>query len=81
MEYPERLKEIDLPTLSYRRVRGDMITVYKIIYGIYHKECCPKLITLHEKTGKIGRHSKSLYQDSSKMDVRKYSFTQRIVAV
>ena len=27
--YPERLKLLDLPTLCYRRLRGDMIEVYK----------------------------------------------------
>ena len=29
LDYPERLKVIDLPTLRYRRMRGDMIEVYK----------------------------------------------------
>ena len=49
MEYHERLEALQLPTLSYRRVRGDMITVYKIINKIYHQECCPILQTLYEK--------------------------------
>ena len=35
LTYPERLKALNLPTLSYRRVRGDMIEVYKIIFNIY----------------------------------------------
>ena len=29
--YEVRLKKLNLPTLSYRRLRGDMIQVYKII--------------------------------------------------
>ena len=29
LDYPERLKLLDLPTLRYRRMRGDMIEVYK----------------------------------------------------
>ena len=29
--YPERLKKLNLPTLAYRRIRGQMIEVYKII--------------------------------------------------
>ena len=28
LNYPERLKKLDLPTLAYRRARGDMIQVY-----------------------------------------------------
>ena len=35
--YPDRLKELKLPTLSYRRLRGDMIEVYTIINGIHDK--------------------------------------------
>jgi ribonuclease P/MRP protein subunit RPP40 len=30
LSYPERLESLKLPTLSYRRVRGDMIEGYKI---------------------------------------------------
>ena len=29
LDYPERLKRINLPTLAYRRQRGDMIEVFK----------------------------------------------------
>ncbi|KAK8748335.1 hypothetical protein OTU49_016085 [Cherax quadricarinatus] len=34
MSYEERLREIGLTTLEDRRVRGDMITTYKILRGI-----------------------------------------------
>ena len=37
MTYEERLKALNVPTLTYRRLRGDMITVYKIMKGLYHK--------------------------------------------
>ena len=40
MSYEERLRELDLPTLVYRRARGDMIEVYKHL-NIYHKETLP----------------------------------------
>ena len=33
--YRERLELLGLPTLQYRRYRGDMIEAYKIIHGIY----------------------------------------------
>jgi len=32
-----------LPTLKYRRLRGDMIEVYKIIHGKYDKTCSLEL--------------------------------------
>ena len=31
LSYQERLRALDLPTLKYRRLRGDMIELYKII--------------------------------------------------
>jgi hypothetical protein len=34
MEYTERLKQLKMPTLKYRRMRGDMIEVFKIINDI-----------------------------------------------
>ena len=35
LSYPERLKKLNLPTLSYRRHRGDMIELYKTMNGLY----------------------------------------------
>ncbi|XP_069103920.1 uncharacterized protein [Argopecten irradians] len=38
LSYPERLKILNLPTLSYRRIRGDMIELYKLTNNIYDEE-------------------------------------------
>ena len=35
LSYPDRLRRLKLPTLSYRRHRGDMIHTYKYACGIY----------------------------------------------
>ena len=35
LSYEERLEVLDLPTLEHRRVRADMIEVYRIMKGIY----------------------------------------------
>ena len=32
LSYEERLKKLSIPSLSYRRFRGDMIEVYKYLY-------------------------------------------------
>ena len=37
----DRLKKLKLPTLSFRRVRGDMIELYKILYDKYDREAAP----------------------------------------
>ena len=34
MDYEERLRELKIPSLVYRRRRGDMIQMYKIINGL-----------------------------------------------
>ena len=41
LDYKERLRIIGLPTLAYRRMRGDMIEVYKHIH-IYDKTLYPR---------------------------------------
>ena len=38
LSYEEHLRKLELPTLSYRRLRGDMIEVYQIIQGHYDPE-------------------------------------------
>jgi len=35
LKYSDRLKKCKLPTLHYRRIRGDMIETYKILTGKY----------------------------------------------
>ena len=35
LPYKERLVQLKLPTLKYRRIRGDMIEVYKILTNKY----------------------------------------------
>ena len=37
MSYEERLRKLQLPTLRFRRLRGDMIETYKILTGKYDK--------------------------------------------
>ena len=39
----KRLQKLKLPTLVYRRLRGDMMEVYKIIHGIYDMKVSPCL--------------------------------------
>ena len=35
LHYEDRLRQLQLPTLKYRRIRGDMIELCKIFAGIY----------------------------------------------
>ena len=49
LEYPDRLRVLNLPTLKYRRIRGDMIELFKLYKGYYNIDvtffCKPKIDT------------------------------------
>jgi len=43
LSYIERLKQLQLPTLKYTRLRGDMIEVFKTVHNYYDSEAAIKL--------------------------------------
>ena len=45
--YEERLQRLKLPTLAYRRTRGDMIEVYKLLHGKYDSDVS-NIVKLHK---------------------------------
>ena len=77
LSYIERLKLLKIPTLVYRRLRGDMIDVYKIIHNmIYYHESVPNLLRNNEisqRTGNKG-HSLKLFTQRAKVNLRKIYF-------
>ena len=77
LPYPDRLRKLNLPTLKYRRRRGDMIEVYKILQNTYDPDCAPHL----QRSGREGRsHNFKLFKPQvQRLDIRKHSFTIRIV--
>ena len=61
--YEERLKRLHLPTLKYRRIRGDMIEVYKIFIGKYDTTVTNWLTGRHvERYYDLRGHKFSIYQ-------------------
>jgi hypothetical protein len=79
MIYKERLKYLNLPTLAYRRIRGDMIEVYKILQNKYDNDVIPNL-GLSDCTFTRGNALK-LTTVRPKYDIRKYFFSVRIVSM
>jgi len=75
----ERLKVLGIPTLKYRRCRGDMIEIFQILHGIYDTAVAP-VPPICQKSVTKG-NSCRLVKSFSRYDVRKYSFTQRIVNI
>ena len=67
-----------MPTLKYRRLRGDMIETFKIITCIYNNEVTEGIFDLDPNTRTRG-HSKKIKKKFCKINLRKFSFTNRIV--
>ena len=79
MPYRERLLRPQLHTIKFRRTRGDMIEVFKILTGKYDIQVSSALG--RSIYGGTRGHSLKLNTVRSKYDLRKYSFTNRIVNI
>jgi hypothetical protein len=79
LSYSERISKLGLPTLSYRRMRGDMIEMCKMIKGKYNKTSCDfiKLWTNQTRRSCNRGHGFNLFPQRVKLDLRKHSFTVR----
>ena len=79
LNYEERLSHLKLPTLKYRRLRGDMILTFNL-FNNGDNEVMGKLLKLHKGTNNIQTrgHNKKLIKDHFRLDIRKHSFSQRI---
>ena len=75
--YEERLNRLELSTLEERRVRGDMITLFKIVHGvdILDRE---NLVKMASSTYLRG-HPKKIFKEACQGDIKKYSFPYRSV--
>ena len=68
-----------MPTLKYRRIRGDMIEVYKILTNKYDSRVN---FHLEKQQDSIPRgHSLKLVNNTYHYDLRKFSFASSIVNV
>lgn len=74
--YTQRLKDLGLPSLQYRRARADMVQVYKIINNIDQVD--KDRITPIIQTRTRG-HKYKIFKRQVRLDIRKYSFSQRVV--
>ncbi len=79
LSYEDRLRKLNLPTLRYRRLRGEMIEIYKIMNEIYD----PEVSQIFEKRMKSSTrgHQHKIYKRYARLNVRKNSFGFRNVDV
>ena len=77
LSYEQRLVHLNLTSLKLRRLRGDLIQVFKIVHG-FDRLSFDDFFTLSQSTRTRG-HSLKLRKSFSRLDIRKYSFSQRVV--
>ena len=77
ISYGERLTECSLTTLETRRLKGDQIEVFMILNGY---ENVDKYVFLSlKKDSRTRGHEVKLVQDQCRLDIRKYSFSQKTI--
>ena len=74
--YSNRLQALDLPSLDYRRKRGDMILTFKLLNGFMDTD--PSLL-FEIKWNNTRGHKLKLFKKRCNLRIRKAFFTQRIV--
>ena len=75
LKYEERLKEMNLPSLSYRRKRGDLIEAYKLTHGHY---AINKNLLKLDKTSRTRGHMYKIEKQYCKLSVRQNFFAVRV---
>ena len=78
--YPERLARLKLPTLAFRRLRGDMIQVYRIMHRFADIQPCT-LFDMEPKVGSLRGHNLKIQKTRCKGRIRRNCFSQRVVNI
>ena len=78
LPYERRLQEVNLISLERRRLRADLIQVFKIMNGL---EAIPKekLFELLPASRNTRGHQQRIFKQRVRLDSRKYFFSQRII--
>ena len=79
LEYEDRLKELKLPKLVDRRIRGDMIFTYRLLNGeegishdiFFSLDDSPYLLR--------GDHSKKITKPFERLNIRRNFFSWRVI--
>ena len=80
LPYEVRLTELKLFPLKERRVRGDMITTYKLLHGLLDVDTTRLVPLLNCPINRDMRsHDKQIHGIVPKTNMRRYFFSQRIV--
>ena len=76
--YEDRLRELMLPSMTYRRKRGDMIQLFKIMNGLVRLDAT-ELFTPVSMVNNTRGHQQRVRQQRAHKAVRAKSFSQRTI--
>ena len=92
ISYEDNLRTLKFPTLKYRRLRGNMIDTLKILIDLYYYDKIQPVKLRKKNTSKghieeftkevtstTSGHTKTIFKQRARLDIRKYSFTNGIV--
>ena len=77
LSYESRLLQCGLTTLETRRLRGDQIEVFKIVNG--YEDVDRNMFFKLKEGGRTRGHKAALVKEQYRLDMRKYSFSQRVI--
>ena len=78
-EYEQRLEKLKLPSLVYRRLRGDLIETYKVTHNLYNID--PESYFKMNRDTRTRGHKYKILKQSARLEVRKHYFGLRIVDI
>ena len=78
--YESRLKLLNLPTLEYRRLRGDMIETYKLTHDMYDPLTTSSLLQLNKSSSTRG-HPFKLTKQTTTTSLSAHFFTNRVTNI
>ena len=79
LSYEDRLKSLNLPSLEFRRFRGDLIETYKITHEIYDVTTTKTLFTYSENNNNLRGHNYKLEKIRTNKSTFRSFFTNRVV--
>ena len=80
LSYEDRLLRLELDSLEMRRLRQDLLFTYKIVFNLVDK-AANNMFTLADTLYSIRTrgHPYKLHLHNSRIDVRKYFFSERVI--
>ena len=79
VEYKDRLKALKLPSLEFRRLRGDLIEIYKMTHNFYDTVTTNSLISFNQTSTRS--HKYKLLKPRVNTSTFLHFFTNRIINV